>query len=166
MLREFLFLQALIGRSVIVYLVLIAFATPLGFALAAERFFDSCSGVWVTQTEPCPEPTIGDNLTESNLTIANLTASLFGNLTIPLCDVDVCTDPVRFPWWVVPGVPFGLLALTLLWITLSMLNLLPASIAPWCLSTTTLWIECARLRSHPPCSRVRVDERHTFVRAS
>jgi len=44
-------------------------------------------------------------------------------------------------WWIIPVVPVGLLALLLLWVTLSLAGLIPSTLAPWALSATTVWID-------------------------
>ena len=84
MLREFLFLQTLVGRMLVICLVLATFLLPFGFALLG--FF-----------------------------------------------------PDDLPWWaayVPSAIPIGLLVLTLLWIPLSMLSLLPGRLTPWALKTS------------------------------
>ena len=39
------------------------------------------------------------------------------------------------------ALPLGLLALTLLWMLLSLLSLVPSFLTPWALSTATIWID-------------------------
>ena len=86
MLREFLCLQAMLGRALVVLPLTACFFIPLGFALE--------SSPWVGA-----------------------------------------------PWWILPAIPAGVLALLLLWMLLSVMGCMPANAVPWAFSTKTLWID-------------------------
>ena len=88
MLREFLFMQSLVGRTLVISLVLACFLFPFGFAI--RGFFPSLPA---------------------------------GAAYVP------------------SAIPLSLLALVLLWSLLSLLGLMPPALAPWALSTSSIWID-------------------------
>jgi hypothetical protein len=46
-----------------------------------------------------------------------------------------------FHWWTVPLVPLCVAAAVCLWVGLSYLGLVPRSLAPWSLSSTSVWLD-------------------------
>ena len=64
-----------------------------------------------------------------------------GTFALTMCETLVCAERRPFIWWIVPAVPMGFLVFELLWVLLSLINLIPSALAPWALSTTTLWID-------------------------
>ena len=88
MLREFLFLQSLVGRTLVISLVLAVFLLPFGYAIGG---FFSALPSWAA--------------------------------------------------YVPSAIPLTLLALVLLSTLLSLLGLMPSTMSPWALSTSTIWID-------------------------
>ena len=85
MLREFLCLQSLLGRLLVVAPMLAIFLVPLGLGIKT---------------------------------------------LVP-----------AFPWWALCVIPLGAMALILLYVGLSMLDLVPPHTTPWALTPTRLWLD-------------------------
>ena len=85
MLREFLCLQTLLGRLLIIAPMLAIFLVPLGLGV---------NSVWAW----CP-------------------------------------------WWALAAVPLALMVIALLWIKLSLFEMVPPGATPWALTPTYLWLD-------------------------